>query len=167
MNFKKLTEKLEKINFAEETSEEPKKKKGKKVEAKDLQTGDYIKIPKLGEYVLTDYIDQIHGNDQHNMMQEPNIICYKAFNCETEEIEEIKLKIDDKVEVLKNDNDLFHIVYVKNKIENAEKIAEKHSLTMLAKNKSEVEERLEEKKNIRLVKLEKLIHGKVKNNRYI
>ena len=36
---------------------------------------------------------QIHGNNQHNMMQEPNTLCYKAFNCETEEIEEIKLKI--------------------------------------------------------------------------
>lgn len=162
--FDKLTERLKNINFAEDGKEEPKKKKGKKTAVIDLQTGDTF-IKNGNEYVITEYVDQIHGKDQRNMMQEPNTRIFKVFNCETSEIDTVRMNIDDEVEVIKKDNDLFDITYTKMRMINGEKVMEKHNMVMLAKTKSEVEERLGEKGNITLVKLEKLLHGKIKNKR--
>ena len=113
------------------------------------------------EYVLTDYIS--HTNSNRNKMTEPNVIVFKAFDCELEKLVNLQIRENDEVESFKNDNDLYHIEYVLPKIVNGERILEKHNMVMLAEKKREVEERLGEKnKNIQIVRIEKLIHAKPK-----
>ena len=149
---------------AEENVVEVKAKEGKEVKdnVKDLQVGDTIRINgSEKEYVLTDYIS--HTNSNRNKMTEPNVIVFKAFDCELEQLVNLQIKENDEVESVKNDNDLYHIEYVLPKIVNGERILEKHNMVMLAEKKREVEERLGEKnKNLQIVRIEKLIHAKPK-----
>lgn len=160
MNFSKLTERLLNINFDE--TEEPEKKKGKAVKPLDIQVGDKIRF-RDREYVITEYINRVHGKDQKNAMQEPNTLIFKAFDCDSEEMSIIKIRIDDEtVESLKNDNDLYCIEYTKPAISDGGKIIESHNLVMQAKNKKEVEKRMEDKgAKIKVTRVEKLVHAKV------
>ena len=80
---------------------------------------------------------------------------------------EAAIKLDDYISELidqfhKNNNDVYHIEYVKPKILNNEKIIEKHDLVMQAETKKEVEERMEDKgAKVKVTRVEKLVHTKV------
>ena len=169
LNFDNLTKRLNNLNINFDESSETdnndnslKNQKGKYINPLDIQVGDTIRF-KNNEWVVTDYIDRIHGVDQRNRMQEPNTLVFGVFNCSTEDSSTIKIRIDDEtVELLKNNNDVYHIEYVKPKILNNEKIIEKHDLVMQAETKKEVEERMEDKgAKVKVTRVEKLVHTKV------
>lgn len=170
-DFSKLTKILFSLDnndkvISDETIDENslKNKKGKKIEIKDIQVGDTIRFNNQ-EYVIIDYMS--HNSTFKNKMKEPNIIIFNAFNCDTENTEELSLDVDnDKVESLKNDKDLYIVEFVKPTIVNASKIMQPGRTFILAEKKKEVEEKINESDSkIQILKIEKLIHVKVKREK--
>ena len=162
MDFSKLTQKLRSINFDDEPEQEEaysiKNVKGKKVDVTTILVGDTIRYNKQ-EYILVDYVD--HKTTSRNKMKDPDVVIFNAFNCETTDIEELSLGIDEQVELLKNKDDLYIVEYVIPKIENGKKIMEEGRTMVLAHTKSEVEEKITEgNSKMQITKVEKLIHVK-------